>query len=117
MKTYGCVEMKLDKEPFEKIKSGAKTIELRLYDEKRRKIRVGDIIVFTCRNGGERLAMRVKALHVLADFRELYSSLDLLKCGYTPANVRAAKPGDMEKYYSAAEQAEYGVVGIELDRL
>ena len=29
MKTYGCVEMKLDKEPFEKIKSGEKTIELR----------------------------------------------------------------------------------------
>ena len=97
MKTYGCVEMKLDKEPFEKIKSGEKTIELRLYDEKRRKIRVGDIIVFTCRDGGERLARRVKALHVFADFRELYSSLDLLKCGYTPANVRAAKPGDMEK--------------------
>lgn len=117
MKTYGCVEMKLDKAPFEKIKSGEKTIELRLYDEKRRKIRVGDIIVFTCRDGGERLARRVKALHVFADFRELYSSLDLLKCGYTPANVRAAKPDDMEKYYSAAEQAEYGVVGIELDRL
>ena len=64
MKTYGCVEMKLDKEPFEKIKSGEKTIELRLYDEKRRKIRVGDIIVFTCRDGGERLARRVKALHL-----------------------------------------------------
>ena len=52
MKTYGCVEMKLDKEPFEKIKSGEKTIELSLYDEKRRKIREGDIIVFICRDGG-----------------------------------------------------------------
>ena len=27
--------MKLKKEPFEKIKNGSKTIELRLYDEKR----------------------------------------------------------------------------------
>ena len=41
MKTYGCVEMKLDKAPFEKIKSGEKTIELRLYDAKRWKIRIG----------------------------------------------------------------------------
>ncbi|MBQ1852397.1 MAG: ASCH domain-containing protein, partial [Lachnospiraceae bacterium] len=38
--------MQLQPEPFDLIKSGAKTIELRLYDEKRRKIRIGDEIVF-----------------------------------------------------------------------
>lgn len=29
-------QMKLNNEPFESIKNGTKTIELRLYDEKRR---------------------------------------------------------------------------------
>ena len=39
--------MKLDPQPFESIKSGEKTIELRLFDEKRQLINVGDTIVFT----------------------------------------------------------------------
>ena len=39
-------EMKLNKEPFEKIRDGKKTIELRLNDEKRQRVRVGDSIVF-----------------------------------------------------------------------
>ena len=39
--------MNLAPSPFEMIKSGAKTIELRLYDEKRRAVKVGDTIEFT----------------------------------------------------------------------
>ena len=38
--------MKLNDAPFETIKNGKKTIELRLYDEKRRKIKIGDTICF-----------------------------------------------------------------------
>ena len=46
-------EMKLHSSPFEMIKSGKKTIELRLYDEKRQLIKEGDIIIFTnTSNGG-----------------------------------------------------------------
>lgn len=48
-------EMRLNTQPFKKIKEGEKTIELRLYDEKRRGISAGDIIVFTCRESGEKL--------------------------------------------------------------
>ena len=39
-------ELRLHDEPFNKIKSGSKTIEMRLYDEKRQKIKVGDTIRF-----------------------------------------------------------------------
>jgi len=35
-------EMKLYPEPFQMIADGRKTIELRLYDEKRKKIKAGD---------------------------------------------------------------------------
>ena len=38
--------MKLNESPFERIKNGTKTIEFRLYDEKRRQIKIGDKIVF-----------------------------------------------------------------------
>ena len=38
--------MKLNPSPFKMIKEGNKTIELRLYDEKRKMISVGDTITF-----------------------------------------------------------------------
>ena len=107
-------KMKLHREPFEMIKSGKKTIELRLYDEKRRGISVGDEIEFTRSDAGERIACRVIALHVFSDFAELYAQLPLLKCGYTEADISTAAPEDMNVYYSHEEQSKYGVVGIEL---
>ena len=107
-------EMKLNSEPFEKIKSGEKTIELRLYDEKRQKIQEGDTIVFTNNATGETLTKRVAKLYRFDSFEELYKTLPLLQCGYTAEDVDKAHPSDMEQYYSAEEQRKYGVVGIEL---
>ena len=106
--------MKLQPAPFEKIKSGDKTIELRLFDEKRQQIKEGDTIVFTNTTTGETLTKTVLKLHRFDSFEELYKSLPLLQCGYTPENVGTAHPADMEQYYSAEEQKKYGVVGIEL---
>ena len=37
-------KMKLQESPFERIKNGTKTVEFRLYDEKRSKIKIGDQI-------------------------------------------------------------------------
>lgn len=107
-------QMNLNPSPFAMIKSGQKTIELRLYDEKRRKIQAGDQIVFTNTATGETLRTTVIRLHRFADFEELYASLPLLQCGYTTEDIDNAKPSDMEQYYSAEQQRQFGVVGIEL---
>ena len=107
-------QMKLHTEPFEMIKSGRKTIELRLWDEKRQRIKIGDTIVFTNTSSGERMSATVKKLHRFDSFAELYQSLPLLKCGYTEEDIGTAQASDMEAYYSADEQAKYGVVGIEI---
>lgn len=108
--------MKLQSAPFEKIKSGEKTIELRLFDEKRQKIKPGDRIVFTNTTTGETLTKRVVKLHRFESFVQLYEVLPLLQCGYTAEDIDTAHPSDMEVYYSAEEQEKYGVVGIELHR-
>ena len=57
--------MQLQPSPFEMIKDGSKTIELRLFDEKRRKIRIGDTIAFTNTETREVLSVRVLELMVL----------------------------------------------------
>ena len=108
-------KMRLNEAPFHKIKSGEKTIELRLYDEKRRLMSEGDIIEFTnVQNPNEVLKCEIVKLHIFDSFYELYATLTLTKCGYTDKNVNNAKAEDMNEYYSVEEQEMYGVVGIEL---
>lgn len=107
--------MNLNDAPFRMIKSGEKTIELRLNDEKRRTVKVGDIIEFALMgNPSERLTVQVTDLHVFKSFEELYHELPLLKCGYTVQNIGTASPDDMDIYYSKDEQKKYDVVGIEV---
>ena len=106
--------MKLKPAPFEMIKSGQKTIELRLYDEKRRLIKIGDEIIFTNTATEKTIHTQVLKLHRFDSFAELYKTLPLLKCGYTSENVGSATPADMEQYYSVYEQNKYGVIGIEI---
>lgn len=105
-------EMRLNKEPFEKIEKGTKTIELRLYDEKRSLIKENDIIEFTNREDDRKLKTKVIKLHKYNSFEELYKHFNKIELGYEENEI--ANPSDMEKYYSKEEQEKYGVVGIEI---
>lgn len=108
--------MNLNADPFNAMEAGYKTIELRLYDKKRRALSVGDEICFTCACDTSRtITKKVKALHVFNNFEELYNALPLLKCGYTPSDVGNAHFTDMEEYYTPSQQRKCGVVGIELE--
>lgn len=102
--------------PFEEIQSGRKSIELRLYDEKRQEIEKGDLITFiNTENESEKITAKVIAMHIFDSFKELYENLPLLKCGYTQENVAFASYKDMELYYSPEKQKRYGAVGIEIE--
>ena len=107
----------LDNLPFFKIYTGSKTIELRLNDEKRQSVKIGDTIIFTNREDERQLvSVRVTALHKFDDFEQLYSSLPLNKCGYAEDEIQSANPKDMEKYYSKKDIKKYGVIGIEFEK-
>ena len=105
-------EMHLDPAPFNKIRRGEKTIELRLFDEKRAAILPGDLIRFTCSEGGETLKARVTKLCRFDSFAELYAALPLKECGYSEDEIGTASPADMDKYYPREAQEKYGVLGI-----
>lgn len=105
--------MKLRQSPFEKIKSGSKTIELRLNDEKRQKVQVSDFIEFSCLDHPEhKIQTRVIALHRFDSFAELYAALPKEKLGYAPSEI--PDPSHMDEYYPREKQEQYGVLGIEL---
>lgn len=109
---HKCVEMRLTDEPFELIKSGIKTVEVRLYDEKRSNIKVGDCIVFSRACGDERLVTFVVGLHRFDTFAALYAAIGD-KCGIGGLSVDAAV-SQIRRYYSEEGEAKYGVLGIEL---
>ena len=69
--------MHLQPQPFSMIRSGEKTIELRLYDEKRQQIAVDDEIEFCCPESGQNpFTVRVKATASGSrNFAELYATL------------------------------------------
>ena len=106
--------MQLQPSPFEMIKDGTKTIELRLFDEKRRKIQIGDTISFTNTETREVLSVKVLELFVFDSFETLYRQLPLSACGYTEEELDTASPDDMNAYYSREMQQKYGVVGIRI---
>lgn len=106
-------QMKLKLPPFEKIKNGSKKIELRLYDEKRQKVQVGDFIEFTCLDDAtKKIQTRVTALHQYSSFAELYAALPKEKLSYNLTDT--PDPNHMDDYYTREDQEKYGVLGIEL---
>lgn len=110
-------EMTLRPGPFGMIADGSKRYELRLLDEKRRLIQVGDTITFTCTEDERTVHVRVTSLHPFGTFAELYAALPLTECGYTKDNADSADPRDMAKYYPPEKQAQYGVLAIGVERI
>lgn len=107
--------MKLNPSPMKMFREGHKTIELRLYDEKRKKISVGDSIKFVnTQDITDTLNVTVEELFVFDSFDELYKNLPLAECGYTKDNIDKASPFDMELYYPKEKQSRYGVIGIKV---
>ena len=69
-------KMKLNESPFERIKNGTKTIEFRLFDEKRQQIKVGDQIEFSkLPDLQEKLLVDVSKLYREDTFEELFKKL------------------------------------------
>ena len=105
----------LNETPYRLIESGTKTIEMRLNDEKRQKLKKGDILEFINRSTDEVLFTKVKELHYFDNFTELYKVFPKEALGYLPDEE--AKPEDLEIYYPLEEQKQYGVVAIEIEKV
>lgn len=107
--------MKLHPWPFNAIRSGEKTIEIRLNDEKRQQINIGDRIILEKRpDFTEKVTVAVTSLTKYKSFSDLYD-------GPQGKGLGESKKVFLEKirqYYSEEEEKQYGVVviGIELER-
>lgn len=100
--------MKLQESPFERIKNGTKTVEFRLYDEKRSKIKIGDQIEFSkLPDLQETILVDVLDLYRDNTFENLFKKL------FDDEEIKR-KTSAMYQYYSHDEEKQYGVVGIKI---
>ncbi len=104
-------EMHLADEPFQWIKSGKKIVEVRLFDEKRRKINLGDEIIFKRLSSDGEIRVYVKGLARFSSFKDLFS--------FIPKNYLAHESltldeqiERMRKYYPEEKENENGVLAI-----
>ena len=104
--------MHIDKIYFDKIKLGEKNVELRLNDEKRQKISVGDCIKFSC-DSGETMKTKVIDLYVSESFEKMFRDFPKALSGFeknTPQYVSE----EMQKYYSHDQIRKFGALGIKI---
>ncbi len=104
--------MQLVEDQLQKMKQGTKTIELRLNDEKRRNIKIGDIIQFESTTTSEKIIVEVVDRFEYPNFYELYQDFNKVELGYDEDET--SDPKDMYDIYSKDRVLEYGVLGIQI---
>lgn len=97
------------------LKSGKKVIELRLFDEKRKLIKVGDVVKFyNASNENDNFQASVTALHRAENFDELCSIISPIKAGF---ESKESLLKVLEEFYPIEKQNKIGVIGIEIKRI
>ncbi len=102
----------LHSDVFEIVKNGIKDVEVRVNDEKRRKLNVGDSLVFLKRPlEDEMIRVKVKSLEYYDNFKELVNHYDMKRI-YLEGYTKEMYLNEMERFYTEDEQKKYGVVAI-----
>jgi len=102
----------LDGDIFDNVKHGTKNVEVRVNDEKRRKIKVGDKITFFKRPDDiENIDAIVENLSYYKNFKDLvkdYTIEELYSKGYSKEEFLYL----LKRFYSDDEIDKYGTVAI-----
>ena len=107
--------MGLFDEPFESIKYKRKNVEVRLNDEKRRQIKIGDTIVFQkVFNPHETLEVKVIDLRVFNTFEEMYSSIPFSDFDCSDW-IMEDMLRETYEIYSKEQEKEWGTLAIRIE--
>lgn len=107
--------MKLKPEFFDQVKSGKKIYEVRLYDEKRQKVTIGDNIIFKREPDLiDGVIVRVTDIKRFDTFEQMAMTLSLSSIGFDNKNA-AQVSRFYRSFYSKEEEKKYGVVAFKME--
>ena len=109
--------MKLNGQSYEAITHSTKRVESRLFDEKRKNIRVDDIIEFTTNDPLPSRSIVVRVVEVMcfptfASLVKFYPRIDL---GFSEETSEEQILSQIYKIYSQVQGLQFGVVGIRFE--
>lgn len=109
--------LKLQPKYFDYINNGTKRIELRLYDEKRQKINIGDIIIFQKEPELE-ITIKVKVIGLLRydTFEDLFKDFNI-EIVADNSMTKQELLDVLEEFYTPEKQKQYGVLGIRIEKI
>ena len=108
-------EMKLQPFFFEKLRSQEKIYEIRLNDEKRQKVKVGDIITFRLQPELlKSINTKVMELTYFKSIKEMLEKIPLKDLGFEHANKLDVEEV-YRRYYAPEQESKYGVVAIKVE--
>jgi len=105
------VNMHLEKEIYELVKNGIKDVEIRINDEKRRRLKVGDIITIINRGNEETMNVKIVSLEYFSSFSECADNFDIRRL-YSDNFNKEEYVKLLYNFYNEEEENEYGVVAI-----
>ena len=110
-------EMKLQPEYYNFILNGTKRIEIRLYDEKRQNIKLGDTIKFLKEPElSESFNAKVTGLLRYNSFKDMFKDFDIsILSDKSMTKEELIKV--LEQFYTKEKQERYGVLGIRIELL
>lgn len=109
-------KMSLSAKPFEEIRLGQQSIEVRLFDEKRQKVDIGDTITFEkLPKRDKSVTVKVVGLSRFSSFRYLFSAFDKSEFGHPENFSLEDQIAGMREVYSEEREKELGVLGIHIN--
>lgn len=105
-------KMNLQDKYFDFIKNGTKRIELRLNDEKRQQIKIGDSIEFS--NEKDKFTTKVIGLLKYQDFKTLFNDFGI-EILAERTMTKEELLGVLSEFYTPEKQEKFGVLGIRVE--
>lgn len=102
--------MRVQPNYFALLRSGNKRVEFRLFDEKRRRISVGDKVCFVCQSDPrESLPATVSEILHSRNFSDLLDQVPLSLLGGISKEHQLS---DLRNFYKSPDEHKYGVVAL-----
>ena len=103
--------MHLESEIYNLVNNNIKDIEIRINDEKRRKLKIGDIITIINRGNNDTFKVKITNLEYFSSFNDCINNYDLKRL-YNDKITKEELLNLLYKFYTKEEENKYGVVAI-----
>lgn len=102
----------LHSDVFDIVKNGNKDIEVRLFDEKRSKLSIGDTLIFL-RRPLENEAIKAKVVNLVRfnNFSEVVDNYDMKRI-YLDGYTKEMYLNEMRRFYTEEDENKYGALAI-----